>query len=233
MATASVSGRVTSPTTTSASGGSRRALPGLRTRARTAWPCRIASSTTRCPMLPVAPTTSTMMRGMIMASPSCSASQRPPRSRPGDLIDDPQPVERAGIPDEWQELGQDVDEPCAVVADVEVCGDMAFDLRFASTERDEHTEGEQLACRQVDTGARVVIAKAVCRQIVLDVHLAFGRGCVKLLDNIAADNPLFDRKPLLFAVLRRGRGLRREGQLHASLGEHIVGGVDEIEDLCH
>jgi hypothetical protein len=32
----------------------------------------------------------------------CSAARRPPYSRLGDLINDPQRVERAGISDEWQ-----------------------------------------------------------------------------------------------------------------------------------
>jgi hypothetical protein len=33
----------------------------------------------------------------------------------------------------------------------------------------------------------------------------------------------------LRAVLRRGRGLARQGQLDASLGEHFIGGLDEVE----
>src|SRR5208337_413233 len=77
-ASGSVSGRVTSPRTTCASRGSLRALSGVRTKARTEWPCRNASSTTRRPMLPVAPTTSTVIPGLVMISPCCSASRHPP-----------------------------------------------------------------------------------------------------------------------------------------------------------
>src|ERR1035437_8978689 len=47
----------------------RRALSAVRTRARTAWPSRNASSTTRHPMLPVAPTASTVNLGLVMTSP--------------------------------------------------------------------------------------------------------------------------------------------------------------------
>jgi hypothetical protein len=53
------------------------------------------------------------------------------RSRGGDLADRPQPVQRAEIAYEWQQLGQDVDQPCAVIANMEVRSDMALDLRVA------------------------------------------------------------------------------------------------------
>src|SRR5271166_7108778 len=59
----------------------------------------------------------------------------------------------------------------------------------------------------------------------------FGRRGVEFLNDIAADDLLLDRKALLRAVLRRGCGLARQGQLDASLGEHVVSGVDEVEDL--
>jgi len=65
--------------------------------------------------------------------------------------------------DKWQELGHDSDEKSTVVADIKVRGDMPLDLRFASTERDEHAEGEELTRGHVDTGARLVVAEAVGR----------------------------------------------------------------------
>ena len=53
-------------------------------------------------------------------------------SRASDLIDDPQRVEGARISDERQKLRQNIDQPGAVVANIDVRGDMALDLRFAS-----------------------------------------------------------------------------------------------------
>jgi hypothetical protein len=109
------------------------------------------------------------------------------------------------------ELGQDIDETSAVVADIEVRGDMALDLRFASTERDEHAEGEKLTGGYLDADARVLVAEALGRKVALDVQLIVGRGGVEVLDDIAPDDLLLDRNALFLAVLGRGRGLARHG----------------------
>jgi hypothetical protein len=89
-AAASVSGRVRSPTITSAAVGSRRTRAGVRTRARTRWPWSRASAANRRPMLPMAPTTRTV-RG---------------RSWCGHLVDGAEAVEGAGVADERQQLSQ-------------------------------------------------------------------------------------------------------------------------------
>lgn len=52
---------------------------------------------------------------------------------------------------------------------------MPLNLRLAATERDEHAKGEKLARGHVDAGACVVVAEAVGRQVMLDVHLIVGR----------------------------------------------------------
>ena len=106
---------------------------------------------------------------------------------------------------------------------------MAPHLRFASTERDKHAEGEQLACGHVDAGASVMITEAVGREIALDVLLIGGSRGIKLLHGIATDKLLLNRESFLRAVLRRGRGLVRQWQLDASLGEHFLVGLDEVE----
>ena len=91
------------------------------------------------------------------------------------LVDNPQAVERSGISDKRQKVGQHIDQPRAVVANVEVCSDVALDLRFASAERDEHAEGEKFTRWHVDAGARVMVTEAVSRQVTLDVQLISGR----------------------------------------------------------
>ena len=114
------------------------------------------------------------------------------RSRRGDLIDGPQSVQRARIADERQELSQGVDQFRAVVAYMEIRGDMALHLRVASAERDQHAQGNELACRDVDAGAGEMVAEAVGRYKALDVLLIGGRGGVKLLDDLIADDVLLD-----------------------------------------
>ncbi len=109
-------------------------------------------------MLPVAPTTRTVAGGVIMTKLS--------RRR---LVEDAQPIERARVADERDELGEDIDQPASVVADIEVRGDVPLDLRFASAERDEHGEGEQFAGLHVETSTGEVVAEAVRRQVLLDV----------------------------------------------------------------
>src|SRR5450432_1305490 len=224
-----VSGRVTSPMTTCASEGSWRALSGVRTRARTVGPWRIAFSTTNLPMLPVAPMTSTVMRGPVTISPFCSQLQCASNSRSGNLINDSQGIEHARIADEWEQLRQDIDQPCAVIADMEVRHDMAPHLRFASTECHKHAEREQLACGHIDARARVMITETVGREIALYMLLISRSRGVEFLHDIVADNLLLNRETLLRAVFRRGRGLARQGQLDASLGEHFIGGLDEVK----
>ena len=44
----------------------------------------------------------------------------------GDLVDGSQRVEAARVADEREQLGDDLDQPAAVVADVEVAGDVAL-----------------------------------------------------------------------------------------------------------
>src|SRR5208337_218910 len=166
-------------------------------RARTAWPCRIASSTTRRPMLPVAPTTNTVMCGMVMTDSCRSCSPRSSRSFGRNLVDGPQSVEGAGIADERQQLGQDVDQPGAAIADMQVGGDVALDLGIAAAERDEQAEGEEFASRNVEAGAGVMVAEAIGRQVALDVHFVGRRRGVELLDHGVADDVLLDREALV------------------------------------
>ena len=90
-------------------------------------------------MLPVAPTTSTVMRV------GCSGRR--------DLVDRTQRVKRARVANERQELGRDVDEPRAIVPDTEIRGDVSLDLRITAAERGEHAEGQELARRDVDSAA--------------------------------------------------------------------------------
>src|SRR5271166_5868640 len=121
-------------------------------------------------MLPVAPTTSTVLKALIILSSLLSELAALGRSRRSGLLDGPQRVERARVPDERQKLGQHIDETSAVVADLEVGRDMALDLRVASANCGEHAEGEKLARRDVDPGPRVVVAETVGRKIALDVQ---------------------------------------------------------------
>ena len=73
--------------------------------------------------------------------------------------------------------------------------DVALDLRVAAAEGDEHGEGQQLAGRQVDAGAGVVVAEAVGRQVALDVLLVGRGGGVEPLDALVADDLLLHREP--------------------------------------
>jgi hypothetical protein len=61
------------------------------------------------------------------------------------LVEGADRIEGARIADERQQLGQDGDWPWAVVADIEVGGDVAFDLGVAAAEGDEDGKGEQPA----------------------------------------------------------------------------------------
>ena len=83
--------------------------------------------------------------------------------RCSDLIDGSQPVQRARIADERQELRQDGDQFRAVVADMQIRGDMALHLWVASAQRDQHAQGKKLTCRDVDAGAGEMVAEAVGR----------------------------------------------------------------------
>jgi hypothetical protein len=49
-----------------------------------------------------------------------------------DLVDRAQRVQRPRVPDEWQQLGRNVDQPSAVVADADVRGDVSFDTSISS-----------------------------------------------------------------------------------------------------
>ena len=68
------------------------------------------------------------------------------------LVDCPQAVECSWISDKRQKLRDDVDKALSTVANMEVRGDMALDLRVTSPERHEHTESEQFTCGHVDAG---------------------------------------------------------------------------------
>ena len=120
-----------------------------------------------------------------------------------------------------------------VVADVEVGRHVPLDLGVASAEGREHGEGEQLAGRHVDPGAGVVVAEAVGGQELLEVQLVIGRRRVHALDPVRPDDLLLHCPALLGAGGGRGRGLSVERQLDAALGQDVVGGVDEVEDLAH
>jgi len=75
---------------------------------------------------------------------------------------------------------------------MEIRGDMALHLRVTSAERDKHAQGNELACRNVDDGAGEIVTEAVSRLKTLDVLLIGGRGGVKLLDDLIADDVLLD-----------------------------------------
>ena len=146
---------------------------------------------------------------------------------------DAQPVEGARVADERHQLGEDLDQPGPVVADVEVPGDVALDLRLAPAERDEHGEGEQLAGLHVEAGAGEVVTEAVGRQVLLDVLLVGRSVGVQGVDGVRADDLLLHRESLLRPSLRRGGRLAGQGQLDATRDEHVVRGVQEVEHLGH
>lgn len=113
----------------------------------------------------------------------------------GDLVDRGEGVEGAGIADERQQLGHDVHEQCAVVADVAVGGDVSADLAVGTAEADEQGEGDQLTGRDVQPGAGVVVAEAVRRQEPRDV-LGVGRSVrVQGRDPLRSDDLLLDGTP--------------------------------------
>jgi len=60
------------------------------------------------------------------------------------LVNRPQRVERSGISDVWQQLSDDINQTRAVVANLEIAGQMTLDLRIAAAERDQHGKRQQL-----------------------------------------------------------------------------------------
>jgi hypothetical protein len=150
-----------------------------------------------------------------------------------DLIEDAQGVERARVADVRQELGEHIEQPAAVVADVAVGGDVPAQLRLAATEGGEHGEGEQLPGRDADAAAGEVVAEAVGRQEPLDVLLVGRRIGVERVDPVGADDLPLYREAALVAGLGLGRRLAGQRKLDAAVGEHVVGHVQEVEHLGH
>ena len=70
-------------------------------------------------------------------------------SRQRDLVDHAEPVEGARVADEGQQLGDDIDQARAIVADVEVRRHVPLHLRLAAAERDQHREREEFAGTEV------------------------------------------------------------------------------------
>jgi hypothetical protein len=111
-----------------------------------------------------------------------------------------------GVTDEREQLGDDGDEDAAAVADVEVGGDVAADLRVGATECDKVGEGEQLAGLDVDAAAGVVVAEAVRRKQLMEVPLVLRCGRVHAINGLGADDLPFHRQPFLEPRVRsRGR----------------------------
>ena len=150
----------------------------------------------------------------------------------GDLVDGGQPVERARVADERQQLGQHGQQRGAVVADVEVARDVARHLRVGAAERDEHREGQQFPGLQVDaasarrsrrsswpTGTAGSAPRRPARR----------RTCPPTLS--LADDPVLHGQADFRTGLRSRRRLRGQRQLDAPLGEDLVGGVQEVEHL--
>jgi len=110
---------------------------------------------------------------------------------------------------------------------------VAPDLRVAPAEGGEHREGDQLPHRDTDPVAGEVVAEAVRGQEPLEVQLVLGRRRVHALHPVRAGDPLLHRPALTGACVRRGGGLSVERQPHPTLGEDVVGRVDEVEGLAH
>lgn len=60
-----------------------------------------------------------------------------------------------------------------------------------------------------------------------------GSRSVEGLDPIRADDLLLHGEAQVVSALGRSRRLPGQGQLDAALGEHVVGGVQEVEDFRH
>src|SRR5580658_3229034 len=123
------------------------------------------------------------------------------------LVDGGERVERAGEADERQQGGDDADQRLPVVSDIEVGRDVPCDLGVASAESGQHREGEQLAGRQVDPGAGVVVAEAVGGQEPLDVELVLRRRGVHALGPVRPGDLLAHCPALLRPGGGRSRGL--------------------------
>ena len=67
---------------------------------------------------------------------------------------------------------------------------MALDLRFAAAQRDQHGKRQQLPRFEIQPVAGVIVAKAVRREKVLNVHLVFGRLLPHFVDRLAEDRLL-------------------------------------------
>ena len=122
----------------------------------------------------------------------------------------------------------------AVVADVEVGGDVPFGLRLATAERDQHGEGEQLAglqrrCRCACSGRRSSWPRA-------------GAGCAARRRAPRRRAPSTTSAPMIsFSTASpfcaRVSGVvvdcPSSGSCDAALGEDVVRRVDEVEGLGH
>jgi hypothetical protein len=156
------------------------------------------------------------------------------RSAAHALVEDAERVEGAGVADVRDELGEDGEQACAVVADVEVGGDVTGELRLAAAERGEHREGEQLPGGDVEAVAGEVVAEAVRREEPLDVLLVVGRIRVQGVDPVGADDLLLDGEALVVPALRGGGRLsrKRKRELDAALGEDVVGAWTKSKTLA-
>ena len=116
-----------------------------------------------------------------------------------------------GVADEREQLGDDGDEDAAAVADVEVGGDVAADLRVGATECGKVGEGEQLAGLDVDAAAGVVVAEAVRRKQLMEVPLVLRCGRVHAINGLGADDLPLHRQPFLEPRVRSGGRLPFKG----------------------
>lgn len=76
------------------------------------------------------------------------------------LIDDPQGVQGAGITDERQAIGNDLNEERFIIANMIVCLGMSQQLRFNSALSVQEAEGDQLPRFDIQPGAGVVVTEA-------------------------------------------------------------------------
>ena len=112
----------------------------------------------------------------------------------------------------------------------EVGGDVALDLRFAAAQCDEHGEGQQFAGRQVEAGAGAWSPKQLADRYRW-MWLSSGASAY-MASTASAPTICFCTARPLRAGLRSGGGLRRQRQLDAAVGEHLVGDVQEVETLA-
>jgi predicted transposase YbfD/YdcC len=133
-----------------------------------------------------------------------SAGARSRGRAAGDLVNGPEPVERPRVPDERQDLGEDVDQPRAVDSDVHVRSHVRLHLWVAAAKCGEHAQNEKLSRWKIEAGAGHVVAEAVGRQKSRHMPLVGRCGGVITVDGVRSNNPLLYVEPHLRPRFRRG-----------------------------